>query len=182
MAVRWTAVVFRETEEHHCRILDCQHLWILKAHLDERATERLPRPERSGNVASLAADFNCRRDTLFVGGAVKKLLIAFTLIAVPSAAQDVRPPLSEQAVEAANLRVQVERWDKIADRSMHTWGLLSAASLAVTGLEDQHPRRTNTINIIWAGNGVVWMVAHLRARHLRSRLEAIGKPGQIDDP
>ena len=35
MAVRWAAVAFRETEKHYRRILDYQHLWILKAHLDE---------------------------------------------------------------------------------------------------------------------------------------------------
>ena len=97
----------------------------------------------------------------------------FVLIAVPSAAQEL---LSEQAVETAKLRVQAERCERIANRSMHTWGLLSAASLAVMGIEDQHPRRTGTINVLWAGNGVVWIVASLRERHLRGRLEAIERP------
>ena len=35
MAVQWAAVAFRETEKYNRRILDYQHLWILKAHLDE---------------------------------------------------------------------------------------------------------------------------------------------------
>ena len=109
---------------------------------------------------------------------MKRLLIVFMLIAVPVYAQDASPSLSEQAVEAAKLRAEVERWDKIADRSMHTWALVSAASLAVLGIEDQHPRRAGAINLMWAGNGVVWMVAMLRERHLRGQLEAIEKVGQ----
>lgn len=35
MAVRWAAVTFRETEKHFRRILGDQHLWMLKAHVDE---------------------------------------------------------------------------------------------------------------------------------------------------
>ena len=35
MAVRWAAVTFRETEKHYRRITGYEHLWMLKAHLDE---------------------------------------------------------------------------------------------------------------------------------------------------
>ncbi|MYK88452.1 MAG: hypothetical protein F4018_08975 [Acidobacteria bacterium] len=35
MAVRWAATTFRETEKNFRRITGCQHLWMLKAHLDE---------------------------------------------------------------------------------------------------------------------------------------------------
>ena len=35
MAVRWAAVTFRETEKHFRRITGYEHLWMLKAHLDE---------------------------------------------------------------------------------------------------------------------------------------------------
>ena len=35
MAVRWAATTFRETEKHFRRITGYQHLWMLKAHLDE---------------------------------------------------------------------------------------------------------------------------------------------------
>ena len=35
MAVRWGAVTFRETEKHYRRIIGYQHLWMLKAHLDD---------------------------------------------------------------------------------------------------------------------------------------------------
>ncbi len=35
MAVRWAATTFRETEKNFRRITGYQHLWMLKAHLDE---------------------------------------------------------------------------------------------------------------------------------------------------
>ena len=35
MAVRWAAVTFRETEKHYRRITGYEHLWMLKAHLDD---------------------------------------------------------------------------------------------------------------------------------------------------
>ena len=106
---------------------------------------------------------------------MKKLLIVCMLIAVPTAAQEATPdpPLSEQAIEAAKLRAQAERWGKIADLSLHTWGLISASSLAMAGIEDQHPRRTRAINLMWVGGGAVWLVARLRERHLRGRVEAL---------
>ena len=36
MAVRWAAVTFRETQKHCHRITGYEHLWMLKAHLDEQ--------------------------------------------------------------------------------------------------------------------------------------------------
>ena len=35
MAVRWAAVTFRETEKHYRRLTGYEHLWMLKAHLDD---------------------------------------------------------------------------------------------------------------------------------------------------
>lgn len=35
MAVRWAATTFRETEKNYRRVTGYQHLWMLKAHLDE---------------------------------------------------------------------------------------------------------------------------------------------------
>ena len=35
MAMRWAAVTFRETEKHYRRVTGYQHLWMLKAHLDD---------------------------------------------------------------------------------------------------------------------------------------------------
>ena len=35
MAVRWAATTFCETEKHFRRVTDSQHLWMLKAHLDD---------------------------------------------------------------------------------------------------------------------------------------------------
>ena len=35
MAVRWAAVTFRETEKHYRRITGYEHMWMLKAHLDD---------------------------------------------------------------------------------------------------------------------------------------------------
>ena len=35
MAVRWAAVPFREMENHYRRITGYEHLWMLKAHLDD---------------------------------------------------------------------------------------------------------------------------------------------------
>ena len=35
MAMRWAAVAFVETEEHYRRIMGYEHLWVLKAFLDE---------------------------------------------------------------------------------------------------------------------------------------------------
>ncbi len=115
-------------------------------------------------------------------GMKRLLIVVFTLIAAPAAAQDVSPSLSEQAIEAAKLRVQVERWGQIADRSMHTWALLSAAGLAMAGIEEQHPRRTQAINLAWAGTAGVWLVAHLRERHLRGRLEAVERAQEEPGP
>ena len=48
MAVRWAAVAFRETEKHYRRILDYQHLWILKAHLDEEDDGALAETRKVG--------------------------------------------------------------------------------------------------------------------------------------
>ena len=35
MAVRWAAVTFRDTEKHYRRITGYEHMWMLKAHLDD---------------------------------------------------------------------------------------------------------------------------------------------------
>ena len=48
MAVRWAAVAFRETEKHYRRILDYEHLWILKAHLDEEDDGALAQTRKVG--------------------------------------------------------------------------------------------------------------------------------------
>ena len=36
MAVWWAAVAFRAMEKHYRRITGYEHLWMLKAHLDEK--------------------------------------------------------------------------------------------------------------------------------------------------
>ena len=61
MAVRWVAVMFRETEKHYRRITGYEHLWMLKAHLDE---ERMaPCRDAKGGVTC-----SCRRRLATTGG------------------------------------------------------------------------------------------------------------------
>ena len=103
---------------------------------------------------------------------MKRLLLVFALIAVPAAAQDAAS-LSEQAIEAAELRVRVERWGKVADHSWQAFGLSSAAGLAMTGITEQHPRRTRVIDLMWVASGTVWLAARLTERTLRKRAEAL---------
>jgi len=40
MALRWAAAAFVETEKHYRRIMGYEHLWVLKAALDEPADEK----------------------------------------------------------------------------------------------------------------------------------------------
>ena len=63
MAVRWAAVTVRETEKHYRRITGYEHLWMLKAHLDEEGGV-LTEFRRRANVCLLLPTFNYRRDTL----------------------------------------------------------------------------------------------------------------------
>ena len=48
MAVRWAAVTFRETEKHYRRITGYEHLWMLKAHLDEEKDGALAGMQKVG--------------------------------------------------------------------------------------------------------------------------------------
>ena len=48
MAVRWAAVTFRETEKHYRRITGYEHLWMLKAHLDEEKDGALAEMRKVG--------------------------------------------------------------------------------------------------------------------------------------
>ena len=48
MAVRWAAVTFRETEKHYRRITGYEHLWMLKAHLDEEKDGALAEMQKAG--------------------------------------------------------------------------------------------------------------------------------------
>ena len=58
MAVRWAAVTFRETEKHYRRITGYEHLWMLKAHLDDEQDGRaLAETRKAGYTCSVAADF-----------------------------------------------------------------------------------------------------------------------------
>ena len=103
---------------------------------------------------------------------MKRLLLVFALIAVPAFAQDA-PSLSEPAIEAAELRVRAERWGRVADHSLQAFGLSSAAGLAMTGITEQHPRRTRVIDLMWVASGTAWLAARLTERTLRKRAEAL---------
>ncbi len=48
MAVRWAAVTFRETEKHYRRITGYEHIWMLKAHLDEEKDGVLAGMQKAG--------------------------------------------------------------------------------------------------------------------------------------
>ena len=48
MAVRWAALTFRETEKHYRRITGYEHLWMLKAHLDEEKNGALAEMQKVG--------------------------------------------------------------------------------------------------------------------------------------
>ena len=63
MAVRWAAVTFRETEKHYRRITGYEHMWMLKAHLDDE-DGALAEPQKQGNLLLSPPTFNYRRDTL----------------------------------------------------------------------------------------------------------------------
>ena len=67
MAVRWAAVTFRETEKHYRRITGYEHLWMLKAHLDEEDGV-LAELQKAGNVCLSLPTFYYRRDTLPIRG------------------------------------------------------------------------------------------------------------------
>ena len=101
-------------------------------------------------------------------------LVLVALIAPSTSAQDETraPSLSEQAIQAAELRVRAERWRRVADQSMLAFGLTSAAGLALTGIADQHPRRTRAIDLAWVASGTVWLAAWLKERSLRKRADA----------
>jgi len=40
MVMRWAAAGFVETEKHYRRIMGYEHLWVLKAFLDEPADQK----------------------------------------------------------------------------------------------------------------------------------------------
>ena len=64
MAVRWAATTFCETEKNFRRVTGYQHLWMLKAHLDDE-DGALAEMEKRGNVsASSPPTFYYRRGTL----------------------------------------------------------------------------------------------------------------------
>ena len=56
MAVRWAAVTFRETEKHYRRITGYEHLWMLKAHLNDE-DGALAELQKAGKCVAVAADF-----------------------------------------------------------------------------------------------------------------------------
>ena len=56
MAVRWAAVMFRETEKHYRRITGYDHLWMLKAHLDDE-DGALAELQKAGQCVVVLADF-----------------------------------------------------------------------------------------------------------------------------
>ena len=48
MAVRWAPVTFPETEKHYRRITGYEHIWMLKAHLDEEKDGVLAGMQKAG--------------------------------------------------------------------------------------------------------------------------------------
>ena len=64
MAVRWAATTFRETEKNFRRVTGYQHLWMLKAHLDDE-DGAFAEMEKTGNVSAPSPPtFYYRRGTL----------------------------------------------------------------------------------------------------------------------
>ena len=110
-------------------------------------------------------------------------LVLVALIAPSISAQDEPrvPSLSEQAIQAAELRVRAERWGRVADQSLQALGLASAAGLAMTGITDQHPQRTRAIDIAWIASGTVWLTTRLMERSLKKRAEALEDRELVSD-
>ena len=49
MALRWAAAAFVQTEKHYRRIMGHEHLWVLKAFLDEPADQKeIAKKRRAG--------------------------------------------------------------------------------------------------------------------------------------
>ena len=51
MVLRWFAAGYLETEKHFRRIMGYEHLWVLKAKLQEIAELRLERPQSTPPVS-----------------------------------------------------------------------------------------------------------------------------------
>jgi hypothetical protein len=56
MVLRWFAAGYLETEKHFRRIMGYEHLWVLKAKLQELRELRLERLERLQSTTSVAGD------------------------------------------------------------------------------------------------------------------------------
>ena len=97
------------------------------------------------------------------------VLALFVIAAVPAAAQEPpAQPLSEQAVEAAKLREQADRWNTVSN-----WGLNVAMASALIGIVysealENNPQADRAV-VYGAGGGMAtWAIGKPDLPHVRS--------------
>ena len=104
MAVRWAAVTFRETEKHYRRITGYEHLWMLKAHLDEEDGVLAELQKAGCGVMCVS---RCRLST--TGGTPSAVGKRATWPAAVGALQDDRPASSAGSVAAGRMENEIRK-------------------------------------------------------------------------